>query len=58
MIHFLYLVGFAFFVSVVFGVFADGTVRERVIYAAKTFLQFVAISLIAAWVLYFIPPPW
>ena len=58
MIHFLYLVAFAFFVSVVFGVIADGTVRHRVIYAGKTFLQFVGISLIAAWVLYFIPPPW
>ena len=58
MIHFLYLVGFAFFVSVVFGVIADGTVRDRIIYATKIFLEFVGISLIAAWVLYFIPPPW
>lgn len=55
MIHFLYLIGFGFFVSVAFGVFYNGTVRERVIYAAKTFLQFVGISFIVAWVLYFIP---
>jgi len=55
MIHFLYLVAFGFFVSVLFGVFADGTVRERAIYAGKTFLEFVGISLIAAWILYFIP---
>jgi hypothetical protein len=55
MIHFLYLVAFGFFVSVIFGVLADGTVRDRIIYATKTFLEFVGISLIAAWVLYFIP---
>lgn len=55
MIHFLYLVGFAFFVSVLFGVFSHGTVRERSFYALKTFAQFVGISLVAAWVLYFIP---
>jgi len=55
MIHFLYLVGFAFFVSVVFGVIAKGTNRERVIYGAKTFAQFVVVSLILAWILYFIP---
>jgi hypothetical protein len=55
MIHFLYLIGFAFFVSVAFGAFANGTSRERLIYGAKTFLQFVIISLVLAWILYFIP---
>ena len=55
MIHFLYLIAFAFLVSVAFGVFSDGTNRERVIYAGKTFLQFVAVSLVLAWILYFIP---
>ena len=55
MIHFLYLIGFAFFVSVAFGAFARGTSRERLIYGAKTFLQFVLISLVLAWILYFIP---
>jgi len=55
MIHFLYLIGFAFFVSVAFGVFVDGTTRDRVIYAAKTFAQFVIVSLVFAWILYFIP---
>ena len=55
MIHFLYLVGFALFVSVCFGVYSSGTMREKVWYGAKTFLQFVGISLIIAWVLYFIP---
>jgi hypothetical protein len=55
MTHFLYLIGFALFVAVVFGAFAPGTSRERLIYGAKTFVQFVGISLIIAWVLYFIP---
>ncbi len=55
MIHFLYLVGFAFFVSIIFGAVAEGTPRQRIWYGTKTFLQFVGISLAIAWVLYFIP---
>lgn len=55
MIHFLYLVGFAFFVSAAFGVFIDGTSKEKLWYGVKTFFQFVLISLAIAWVLYFIP---
>ena len=55
MIHFLYLVGFAFFVAVVFAAIADGTSRDRIIYGVKTFFQFVVISLVLAWILYFIP---
>ena len=55
MIHFLYLVGFALFVSVAFAIFTNGTTRDRVLYGLKTFLQFVGISLAIAWVLYFIP---
>ncbi|MFN2500545.1 MAG: hypothetical protein ABR530_00860 [Pyrinomonadaceae bacterium] len=55
MIHFVYLVGFGFFVSLAFGVFANGTLRERVVYGGKTFAQFILISLTLAWVLYFIP---
>ena len=55
MIHFLYLVGFALLVSVVFGGMHSGTPKDRMWYGAKTFLQFVGISLAIAWVLYFIP---
>lgn len=55
MIHFLYLIAFAFFVSICFGVFAAGSVRDRLWYGVKTFLQFIGISLLIAWVLYFIP---
>lgn len=55
MSHFLYLIGFALFVSVCFAVFSEGTNRERLIYGGKTFLQFVLISLAIGWVLYFFP---
>lgn len=55
MTHFLYLIGFGFFVSVVFAVVVNGTPRQKIWYGAKTFLQFVGISLVIAWLLYFIP---
>jgi len=55
MTHFLYLVGFGLFVSVVFWAIHVGMPKERILYALKTFLQFVGISLAIAWVLYFIP---
>ena len=55
MIHFAYLVGFALFVSAAFAVFTHGTVRDRVIYGVKTFLQFVVVSLVLAWIFYFLP---
>ena len=55
MIHFLYLVGFALFVSVAFGALASGTARQRILYGLKTFAQFIVISLILAWILYFLP---
>lgn len=55
MIHFLYLIGFAFFVSVVFGAFADGSSKERIIYGLKIFGQFLIASLVIGWILYFIP---
>lgn len=53
MIHFIYLLVFSFFLSVVFAVFFDGSTKERVIYGVKTFLRFVLISLGLAWLLYF-----
>jgi hypothetical protein len=55
MIHFFYLVGYSFFVAIAFAVFHDGTTRERVFYGVKTFFEFVLISLLLAWILYFIP---
>jgi hypothetical protein len=55
MIHFIYLTVFAALVSAAFGAFSTGRTRERLIYTGKTFLQFMIISLILAWILYFIP---
>jgi len=55
MIHFLYLVGFGVLVAVAFGVFSSGDSKARVIYGLKIFGQFIGISLILAWVFYFIP---
>ncbi|MEO6334758.1 MAG: hypothetical protein ABIO91_07215 [Pyrinomonadaceae bacterium] len=55
MTHFLYLVGFGLFVSVVFAAIHVGSPKARILYGSKTFLQFVGISLLIAWILYFIP---
>lgn len=55
MIHFLYLTGFAFFVGVAFGVFSTGSNKEKLIYGLKIFGQFLIVSLVLAWVFYFLP---
>ncbi|MBX3292574.1 MAG: hypothetical protein KF881_06745 [Acidobacteria bacterium] len=55
MIHFLYLVGFALFVSVAFAVFFSGDLKGRILHGLKVFGQFLGISLLLAWVFYFIP---
>ncbi len=55
MIHFLYLIGFAFVVSVAFAVFSQGSEREKLIEGLKYFGQFVGISLVLAWIFYFLP---
>ena len=55
MIHFLYLIGFAFFTATTFGVFTAGDTKTKVVYGVKVFAQFVIISLVLAWILYFIP---
>ncbi|MDQ3633966.1 MAG: hypothetical protein M3405_05580 [Acidobacteriota bacterium] len=55
MIHFLYLISFALFVSIAFAVFSIGNTKDKTIYGLKTFAQFVGISLILAWIFYFLP---
>ena len=55
MIHFLYLLGFAALIAIIFGAISSGTPKEKLWYGAKTFIQFVGISLVIAWILYFIP---
>lgn len=55
MTHFLYLIGFASLVSIVFAAQISGTIRERVLYGLKTFGQFLIVSLVLAWIFYFLP---
>jgi hypothetical protein len=55
MIHFVYLFAFAILVSIAFSIFVNGTTKERIIYGLKIFAQFVVISLVLAWIFYFIP---
>jgi hypothetical protein len=55
MIHFVYLTVFAAIVSTAFGALSADTNRERIRYGIKTFLQFMVVSLVLAWILYFIP---
>jgi hypothetical protein len=46
---------FALLASVVFGVVTKDNNRERVLYGATIFAEFVLIGLALAWVLYFLP---
>ena len=55
MIHFSVVILFAALVSVVFGVVARDTNRERMLYGVKVFAEFIGIGLALAWVLYFFP---
>lgn len=55
MIHFLYMVGFGLFVGTAFGVFAAGSSKDKFIYGLKIFGQFLVVSLVLAWILYFFP---
>lgn len=55
MIHFIYLVGFAFFVAVIFAVIHTGEFKEKVWTGFKYFGQFLLVSLVVAWIFYFLP---
>lgn len=55
MIHFLYLIGFAAFVGIVFGAIAAGDARGKILYGLKIFAQFLIVSLVLGWIFYFIP---
>ena len=49
------MTAFAFIASTVFGTVARDTVRDRVIYGAKVFAEFMGIGLALGWLLYFLP---
>ena len=53
--HLLIMLLFSGLVAVVFGAVAKGTTRERALYGAKVFAEFVVIGLALAWLLYFLP---
>ena len=53
--HFFVMTAFAFIAAVVFGSVAKDTARERVLYGAKVFAEFMVIGLALGWVLYFLP---
>lgn len=55
MIHFVYLVGFAFFVAIVFAVFHTGELKDKLWTGFKYFAQFLIVSLVVAWIFYFLP---
>lgn len=55
MIHLLVMLLFAALVSVVFGIVARDSNRERLLYGLKIFAEFVGIGLALAWLLYFLP---
>ena len=53
--HFLFLVLFAFFVSLVFAVLAKDDAREQVRFGATMFAGFVLSALILGWLMYPVP---
>lgn len=55
MIHLSVVILFAALVSVVFGVVARDTNRERMLYGVKVFAEFIGIGLALAWLLFFFP---
>jgi hypothetical protein len=50
--HFVAMLLFAFFVSVVFAVLTKETPRECLVYGAKTFGAFTGIALVIGWVMF------
>lgn len=53
--HFPALVLYAFLVSVVFGVIAKNSTRERLLYGVKSFALFIGIALLIGWLMYPFP---
>jgi hypothetical protein len=49
------MMAFAFIAATVFGMVAKDSARERFLYGAKVFAEFMVIGLALGWVLYFLP---
>jgi hypothetical protein len=54
--HLPAMILFSFLVSVVFGVIAKNTPRERFLYGLKSFVLFLAVAFVIGWLMY--PFPW
>jgi len=50
--HFLAMVLFSFFVSIVFAVTTKDDPRERFIYGLKVFFAFLGIAIALGWIMY------
>lgn len=55
MIHLLLMVIYAGLVAIVFGIVSKDDKKEQLRYSGRVFLEFMAVGLILAWVIYFIP---
>lgn len=53
--HFFVMTAFAAIAAVVFGTVAKDSNHERIAYGLKVFAEFLAIGLVLAWILYFLP---
>lgn len=53
--HFLVMTAFAAIAAVVFGTVAKDSNHERILYGLKVFAEFMAIGVVLAWILYFLP---
>ena len=53
--HFVYLVLFALFVSVVFAVLVRDEPRQQLKFGAMLFGGFIAFAIVVGWVLYLFP---
>ena len=53
--HFLLLVGFAFFVSLVFALLAKDTTREQLRFGGMLFGGFLLAALVLGWLMYPFP---
>ena len=49
------MTGFALLAAVVFGTVGKDNNRDRLIYGAKVFAEFMLIALALGWILYFLP---
>ncbi|MEP6569123.1 MAG: hypothetical protein ABJC10_05055 [Acidobacteriota bacterium] len=53
--HFLVMTALAALASIVFGIVAKDSNRDRLVYGLKVFGEFMVIGIVLAWILYFIP---